>query len=593
MGNKFVNISNLADFDDGTVFDTDLLIIGAGPAGLTIAQEFANTPTRVLLLESGVLEEAPEFIELARVESVGEPRSPEQHRRRVELHGSSTRTWSDEAQPYGVRCRVFGGSTHAWAGKSAAFDRADFAERSWVPFSGWPMSRDALDPFIDRAAHVLNLGPNVYDERLWDFIGSRPSRNILANPDLQSFFWQFSRSRVVPIDVMRFGREFANSNAPNVRVLLNATVTQINLDPTGTHSDSVDIGTIDGRRYKARGKITVIAASSIENPRLLLASTSVQPHGIGNAKDLVGRFLMDHVGARIGRFASDDHARVAKLFGFYGVRHGGRTQLYAHGLSSTAAFQERTQGLNAALYFMSDRAPDDPWDAIKRLIKNRSENHWKDIASIVSGAGVVARGVGIKSLQSHAMPASLRDMIVNTAIRFRPNLVAADFQSGGLPHKLTNFWMDAIVEQLPDPESRVTLSDRRDRFNVPLARTNWRIHDEERRSIANIARLASRHLVASGLPAPELAPWIVDDAPANGVFVDLAHSMGTTRMSADPASGVVDENCAIHGVRGLYVAGASVFPTSGHANPLLMILALATRLADRIKGDFRRASRET
>ena len=68
----------------------------------------------------------------------------------------------------------------------------------------------------------------------------------------------------------------------------------------------------------------------------------------------------------------------------------------------------------------------------------------------------------------------------------------------------------------------------------------------------------------------------------------MAHPSGTTRMSEDPKLGVVDSNCQVHGVGGLYVAGASVFPTSGHANPTLMILSLAIRLADKIKVDLAR-----
>jgi choline dehydrogenase-like flavoprotein len=66
----------------------------------------------------------------------------------------------------------------------------------------------------------------------------------------------------------------------------------------------------------------------------------------------------------------------------------------------------------------------------------------------------------------------------------------------------------------------------------------------------------------------------------------MGHTAGTTRMSDDPKLGVVNSNCRVHGVAGLYVAGASVFPTCGHANPTLMIVALAIRLADRIKIDL-------
>jgi choline dehydrogenase-like flavoprotein len=85
-----------------------------------------------------------------------------------------------------------------------------------------------------------------------------------------------------------------------------------------------------------------------------------------------------------------------------------------------------------------------------------------------------------------------------------------------------------------------------------------------------------------------LDDWVIDERHGDGIFIDSAHTAGTTRMSDDPKQGVVDSNCRVHGVAGLYVAGASVFPTSGHANPTLMIVSLAIRLADRIKLDLKR-----
>jgi len=65
------------------------------------------------------------------------------------------------------------------------------------------------------------------------------------------------------------------------------------------------------------------------------------------------------------------------------------------------------------------------------------------------------------------------------------------------------------------------------------------------------------------------------------------HNIGTTRMHREPRSGVVDENCRVHGVANLYVAGSSVFPTEGTANPTLTIVALALRLADHIKDQLK------
>ena len=581
-----MNIEDLSRFSPNTLFETDLVIVGGGPAGLTIAREFFGASIRVLVLESGLLEETQSHAALAEVESVGQPQTELQKQKRQMFHGASSDLWSQDAQPYGVRCRALGGSTHAWAGKSAAFDSIDFGQRPWVPYSGWPIARETLDPYLDRAADVLNLGPNCYDDGLWKLIGIKPPEPRLDTAGLRSFFWQFARSRVDHLDVMRFGLEFVTFEADNVRVLLNATARQIALSLDGTSFEGLEISTIDGVRSTVRAKMAVIAASGIENPRLLLASNAVQSAGIGNDHDLVGRFLMDHASARVGRFELTDLAPVIKRFGFYGVRHDGRTHMYMHGLALSRDLQEREQLLNSAVYFLPERSPDDPWDALKRLLRRTSINPGRDLLAVFSGAGLLAKGIGMKALASNATPTVLKDFIVDTAIRYSPNLVVDEFQSRGLPHKLTGLWIDAITEQRPDPDSRVTLSDRTDRLGVPLARVNWRINDDERRTIVRIAELACDAFARTGIPRPILETWVAEKRLTDGVIIDMAHTLGTTRMSDSPRAGVVDQNCRVHGVRGLYVAGASIFPTSGHANPTLMILALAIRLADTIKSEF-------
>ena len=581
-----MQIEDLSTFAADTVFEADLAIVGGGPAGLTIAREFFGTSIRVLVLESGLLEETPDHAALAELESVGEPRSNAQILKRLAFHSASSPSWSPDLQPYGVRCRALGGSTHAWAGKSAAFDSIDFTKRSWIPYSGWPIARASLAPYLDRAAHILNLGPNCYDDGLWELIGRTPPEPRIDVDGLRSFFWQFARSRLDHLDIMRFGREFVTFKADNVRVLINATVRQIELAPNGTSFNGLEISTIEGVRSKVNAKLAVIAASGIENPRLLLASNSVQSSGIGNANDLVGRFLMDHAGARVGRFDSAGMAQIVKRFGFYGVRHGGHTHMYMHGLAPSPILQEREQLLNSAVYFMPERSLDDPWDALKRLLRRNSTKPVHDVLAVLSGAGLLAKGAGMKVLASNATPTILKDFIVDTAIRYRPNLVAEEFQSRGLPHKLTGVWIDAIAEQRPDPDSRVMLADRTDRLGVPLAKVNWRINDDERRTIVRIAHLTRDVFARAGIATPILEPWVADERLEDGVIIDMAHTLGTTRMSEDPKSGVVDETCQVHGVRGLYVAGASVFPTSGHANPTLMILALAIRLADTIKSQL-------
>jgi choline dehydrogenase-like flavoprotein len=579
-------VEDLHSLGANATLETDVVIIGGGPAGLTVAREFFGSTTRVLILESGQLEEDSLSTNLNAVESIGEPKGAAQVVKRTEFHGANSASWSNESQRFGVRCRVLGGSSHAWAGKSAAFDQVDFTARDWVSHSGWPFGLETLDPYLDRAAEVLNLGPNCYDDRLWELLGVPPPRPHLNPSLLRSFFWQFARSRIDTMDIMRFGPEFVTCDAPNVRVLLNATVTRLDTNEAGSAFEGLEVSTIDGVRSRVQARAAVLAASAVENPRLLLISNRVHPAGLGNQNDVVGRFLMDHLGARIGRFKAEDCHAVVERFGFYGIKHRGRAQMYMHGLVPSKELEERERLLHCAVYMLEDRAPDDPWDALKRLLRSKSDEPFSDLRAVASSPGLLAKGFGMRVLGSNAVPQWVKHFVVNAIVKQFPNFAAREFQSRGLPHKLDGIFIDGISEQRPDPESRITLSDKSDALGVPIPRINWRIDDDAAWSLIRLGHILAAEFRRVGLPAPLLEDWVAEQRPRDSVIIDMGHTAGTTRMSSDPRFGVVDPNCQVHGVARLYVAGASVFPTSGHANPTLMIVALAVRLADRIKVDL-------
>jgi choline dehydrogenase-like flavoprotein len=137
------------------------------------------------------------------------------------------------------------------------------------------------------------------------------------------------------------------------------------------------------------------------------------------------------------------------------------------------------------------------------------------------------------------------------------------------------------MEQIPKPESRLDLSERKDRFGVNQLRVDWRIDSLEKQSLGRLHQLVRDQLARqrSGRLESQLDP-LTNDWP---VSEDSAHHLGTTRMHADPHRGVTDPHCRVHSVRNLFVSGGSVFPTSGHANPTFTLVALAIRLADHLK----------
>ncbi|OWU84970.1 hypothetical protein ATO6_10590 [Oceanicola sp. 22II-s10i] len=569
-----------------TPLETDIVIVGGGPSGLSVAQELIGSGLRVLVLESGLSAETPEHAALNAVAAVDGAAEDGFQARRAAYHSALPSAWSGEVQRFGVRCRGLGGSTQAWAGKSASFDAIDFAARPWVPGSGWPVSHEALAPYVDRAAGFLNLGPNVYDARFWDLAGSARPEPEVDPAAFRDFFWQFSRGRINPMDVMRFGAEFAALEADNVRVLLNATVTQVHTDPDGGRFDRLEVATPDGGRATVRARACVLAASAIENARLLLVSRGSHAPGLGNRNDLVGRHLSDHLLAPVGRFDAAAAPGIAGRFGFYGLRHDGHSHMYAHGLALSETRQEAEELVNGAVFFMETRAEDDPVSALARLVRRTSPSPYRDAVTVALGPGHVAKAVGLRALQSDRMPDSARRFIVDTVLRRMPGTAAREFQFRGVPHKLVGAEAQGIVEQAPDRDNRVVLSDQSDPFGLPLPEVRWRVGTRERRTLLRMTQMLRDGLAEACLPVPELPDWAASGEAGAVPVIDMGHTTGTTRMSESPTTGVVTPDCRLHDVHGVYLAGGSVMPTTGHANPTLMMMALAVRLADRLKAEY-------
>ncbi|MEM6587116.1 MAG: GMC family oxidoreductase [Pseudomonadota bacterium] len=137
-------------------------------------------------------------------------------------------------------------------------------------------------------------------------------------------------------------------------------------------------------------------------------------------------------------------------------------------------------------------------------------------------------------------------------------------------------------EQAPNPSSRIMLSERRDRFGHSLALMDWRLGEIDKRCIVENVQALGLEYARLGMGRVKLADWLLDGDAMWGIGAGT-HHMGTTRMGLDPKTSVVDENCKVHGLANLYMAGASVFTTSSWVNPTLTLMALAVRLADHLK----------
>ncbi len=476
--------------------ETDLCIVGAGAAGIAIAREFAGTPVRVTLLESG-------------------GRTPDAATQSL-YRGTSM------AQKYfqldAARSRYFGGSTNCWMGFCRPLDEDDFERRDWIPHSGWPFGRAALEPYYRRAQAVCALGPFGYSGA--DF--ASPRRPELAFPDARVLTHCF---QIAPT---RFGEIYHAelATAPNVDTWLYANVVEIEPEPGAQRVARLHVRVLDGPEFSLRPRAVVLATGGIENARLLLASNRVEAAGLGNRHDLVGRFFMEHPHTHSGEFLPSPAARP---LGLYQLHRRGRVDvLGVLALSAAVRRDERLANFTASL------APRSQVGAFER-----------DLGVVIAGfdgAGAGARGI--------------------------PRFVFSN-----------------ECEQLPNPESRVQLAYERDALGMNRVTLKWRLSAEDRNSLRRSHEIIAREIGRAGLG--RVKPGLGEP---RGAWPDdlngARHHMGTTRMHSDPRQGVVDADSRVHGIANLFVAGSSVFPTSGAANPTLTIVALALRLADHLKQEF-------
>lgn len=543
----------------------DVCIVGTGPAGLAIATSLVNTSLNVLVLETGGEHHEPRSEALSEFESVGARR----------------------ANHMSVRRRIFGGTSVLWSGRCVPFAPTDYQPRAWVPNSGWPIDAADVAPYLDRAGALLGLGPAAYDDRLWQMLNMRAPQPPW---DPAKFEWQYFQAslpgdsvrRQVPsaddhgsenlgalmhsgapaaIDVAQASRQIL-AEAPNIRVWLHAHVRSVNSEPDGRTVTGVTIQRPGGGLTQVKARAVVLACGGIDNARLLMLSDEHAPGGLGNAHDQVGRYLMDHHYAAIGTVAGDARRLRSRLRQIW-FDQNGRRHIYVNGASLSPQRQQEEQLTRGTVYLFEHSRSPSPVSSLGAVLR----------AARSGRSGGVDRA-DLVNIGRH--PARLLEGIYDRYVAKRPAFSLTSQVDIG-----------CNVEQVPDAQSRVTLGERLDEYGQRLARIDWRMHEVERQTYAACARLIEEECRRLRLEVPQIAPWLRDPgADWRSNLHDMAHPMGTTRMSASPESGVVDANCAVHGTRGLYVAGSSVFATAGTSNPTLLIAALGVRLADHLRREL-------
>ena len=554
-------ITDARTLEEGATIEADICVVGAGPAGLTLALELARSELRVCLLESGGMEQEAAVEALSRGEMVGAPYPPLDSLRR----------------------RGFGGTASAWISELAAgrfgarlgpLDEIDFLERDGIPESGWPFERAHLEPFYRRAQEICGIGPFDYEQSGWAEASS--SALQLAPERVITTMFQFGPQTAFTRDARP---SLAASSTSTV--LLHAHVLEILAAAGGRAIAGLGCAVLPGhRRFTVRASRFVLAAGGIENARLLLLS------GLGNEHDRVGRFFMDHPTA-VSRLAPADPGLFRRT-ALYDARS--RRGTVTLGKLSLSPRLLRKEGLlNVCWILVPNPLSQTPGvESLHRLFtRARGE-------TVAGGAraDIAGVGTGLHDLLRYA-PRRLRDRERAFGIYRTPWRGAALLDTlttgpisgwsalSGLERRFSFFNLFLNIEQAPDPDRRITLGDERDAFGLRVSRLHWRWNDLEVRSLGRAHGLLQEELLRAGIGRLGPIGGSRDPAldPVRDLYSTQHHHMGTTRMHQDPRRGVVDADGLVHGLSNLYVTGSSVFPTGGYVNPTLTVVALAVRLA--------------
>ena len=518
-----------------TTVSADICVIGAGAAGITLALELVGSGLRTLVVESGGTSGPDQATQaLAGGESVGRP----------------VQSLVDPLSLEMTRLRWLGGTTNHWAGFCRPLDTIDFEVRDHLAVSGWPIDRPTLGPYWKRAAGHCRITDAEHDPDVWaERVGLPPA--LPATPAVRSTVFQIAA-------FMRFGEVYLTDlrSAPDVEVLLWANT--VNLATTdGTSIDAVDLRTLAGQSLRVEARSYVLACGGLENPRLMLASKDADPAGVGNANDLVGRHFAEHlqVAGGFGVINLDP----AALDGYIGTE----------ATIGEGRFAGETHGVRYALTLSSEHVRSEPTLGLE--------------AQLVVGAlpdGVPEQGEGIDA-------GDVADLL--------------RVVSGSPPQ--ASVYVQLLAEQRLDRESRVTLGSGRDALGMRTTRLDWRYGSEDRAALLSGMRTMAEQFGAAGLGRLQILPngVVFSQNPDPDHFISLwgvdvgavdpddftigvgNHHMCTTRMAAAAAEGVVDADCRVHDVDNLWIAGSSVFATSGVATPTFTIVALAIRLADHLR----------
>ena len=504
----------------------DVIIIGTGAGGGTLAHSLAPSGKKILLLERG------DYV----------PREKDNwDTRAVNVEGKyqTKEVWRDkDGKPLHPHTNYYvGGNTKFYGAALFRLRKEDFGElrhKDGISPS-WPLSYDDLEPYYTKAEFLYHVHGQRGEDPTEPYAGAPyPYPAVSHEPRIQKLHDDLEKCGLkpfhVPIGVMLDEQNrrkspcircstcdghpclvYAKSDAQvlcvdpalerdNVTLLTNARVTRLVTSPSGREVAKIIVDR-SGAAEEYSANFVVVSCGAINSAALLLRSANEHhPSGLANSSGVVGRHYMGHVNSILMAISKEPNPTV---------------------------FQ-KTLGLND--YYFGSKEYEYPMGHISFVGK-------LDAATLSAGAPAIVPGMTLDIMAKHSL----------------------------------DFWLTS--EDLPHPDNRVTL-DSDGNIVLSYKPNNQESHKRlisKLKGLMNSIGCHEEHLIPRNL-------FIGQQIPLAGV----AHQNGTIRFGNDPGTSALDRNCKAHDLDNLYVVDASFFPSCGAVNPALTIMANALRVGDHL-----------
>ena len=515
---------------------SDVCILGGGVAGIVLAKELKKKFANIAIIESGGEQYNQEIQNLYKAHS-----KPENF-----------------PDPLYSRLRFLGGSSNHWQNNTSPLSPIDFEERSWIPNSGWPINYDEIAPYYKAAADYC--GVEIYGDYNTDYWASKLSyKDVFKDSSIVQSSIKLAASPPTRF-FFKYGEELKKND--RVTIYKNSTVVDLSFDENKRQVDSVVFQTAPGKNHTMHSKIFVMCFGGIENARMLLIFNRKYNDKLGNQYDNVGRYFMEHPTPRAAHFYAFDKSK----FPFYlhnGMENG----------VSVSAFIDLKEDVLRDRQLTNIRMP---------LVPN---------SRYILSHGISSMHILSESLEKGELPDDIGLHMLNLIEdidliyeAYSKKLFDIDLSESA--QKFGGYQIIAMMEQTPDRENRILLSDSKDVFGLNSLIVDWRLTEEDKERTWRSLEVVAQEIGAMNLGRFRLLKERSERLWGNQLGFSQ-HHMGTTRMSNSPVKGVTDSNQKVFGVNNLFVGGSSVFPTGGHVPPTLTIAALSIRLAKYIHKEYK------